>query len=336
MPYWTLSGRLLGLKPIWTDIRPGAHLALGYNFSFVNKPLTLLTYMVCVFSVCCVFPYLLHLHCIAIKASACTSRWFVILLEFDFEVAVKKGRMHQRADHLSRITSGESPTGVDDDISDTTLFRIETAPRWSAKIIEVLTTGWVSQPSLTTESIAELETCALYKLFSGRLYRLGPKGVLRICPNQDQYDELLDYMHVNIGGFHVLYKEMVRRVLLDGYWWPTLQSDAAEFVQNCSVCAQQKPIPYDPLFHVSLTPQWSSYIVQYLTNGHIDQKLTTQRKRAIEVEARDYTIIENQLYKKGKDGNLRICVCESDYLGVLTHAHSGSGGGHFSGEQLPN
>ena len=259
-------------------------------------------------------------------------RWFVILLEFDFEVAVKKGRMHQRADHLSRITSGEAPTGVDDDIPDATLFRIETAPRWSAKIIEVLTTGWVSQPSLTTESIAELETCALYKLFSGRLYRLGPEGVLRLCPNPDQYDELLDYMHVNIGGFHVSYKEMVRRVLLDGYWWPTLQSDAAEFVQNCSVCAQQKPIPYATLFHVSLTPQWSSYIVQYLTNGHTDQKLTTQRKRAIEVEARDYTIIENQLYKKGKDGNLRICVCESDYLGVLTHAHSGSGGGHFSGE----
>ena len=37
-------------------------------------------------------------------------RWFVILLEFDFEVAVKKGTMHQRADHLSRITLRESVT----------------------------------------------------------------------------------------------------------------------------------------------------------------------------------------------------------------------------------
>lgn len=62
-------------------------------------------------------------------------RWFVILLEFDFEVAVKKGRMHQRVNHLSRITSGEAPMGVDDDIPDATLFRVETAPRWSVKII---------------------------------------------------------------------------------------------------------------------------------------------------------------------------------------------------------
>ena len=28
-------------------------------------------------------------------------RWFIILLEFDFTVVVKKGKTHQRADHLS-------------------------------------------------------------------------------------------------------------------------------------------------------------------------------------------------------------------------------------------
>ena len=38
-------------------------------------------------------------------------RWFIILLEFDFTVAVKKGSTHLRADHLSTITSGEAPTG---------------------------------------------------------------------------------------------------------------------------------------------------------------------------------------------------------------------------------
>src|SRR5271156_6467063 len=68
-------------------------------------------------------------------------RWFVILLEFDFKVAVKKGIKHRRADHLSRITSGEAPTGVDDELPDATLFLIETAPRWSEPIIQVLSTG---------------------------------------------------------------------------------------------------------------------------------------------------------------------------------------------------
>ena len=39
-------------------------------------------------------------------------RWFIILLEFVFEVAVLKGLTHQRADHLSHITSGEAPIEV--------------------------------------------------------------------------------------------------------------------------------------------------------------------------------------------------------------------------------
>ena len=49
-------------------------------------------------------------------------RWFVILLEFDFTIVVKPGCSHQRADHLSHITNGEAPIGVDDDLLDATLF----------------------------------------------------------------------------------------------------------------------------------------------------------------------------------------------------------------------
>ena len=48
-------------------------------------------------------------------------RWFIILLEFDFTVVVKKGTTHQRADHLSRLMNGDAPMGVEDDLPDTTL-----------------------------------------------------------------------------------------------------------------------------------------------------------------------------------------------------------------------
>ena len=56
-------------------------------------------------------------------------RWFLILLEFDFTVVVKKGTTHQRADHLSYLTHGEPPIGVDDDLLDAYLFNIEMVPR---------------------------------------------------------------------------------------------------------------------------------------------------------------------------------------------------------------
>ena len=81
----------------------------------------------------------------------------MILLEFDFTVCVKPGRSHQRADHLSRITSGEAPVGVDDELPDAALFMIEIAPRWAEPILEVLSLGMVWQDYDSFESIARLE-----------------------------------------------------------------------------------------------------------------------------------------------------------------------------------
>ena len=57
-----------------------------------------------------------------------------------------------------------------------------------------------------------------------------------------------------------------------------------------------------------------------------------QKKKAIEVEAADYTLIGGKLFKRGKDGSLWTCVPEMDYLSILTHAHSRVAGGHFLGE----
>ena len=41
-------------------------------------------------------------------------------------------------------------------------------------------------------------------------------------------------------------------------------------------------------------------------------------------------MIGDQLYHRGKDGNLRLCVLEKKYLEILHHAHAGMLGGHFS------
>ena len=54
--------------------------------------------------------------------------WFVILLEFDFLVAIQPRSTHQQTNHLSCVMSGEALMGVEDDFPDSTLFLVETAP----------------------------------------------------------------------------------------------------------------------------------------------------------------------------------------------------------------
>ena len=60
--------------------------------------------------------------------------------------------------------------------------------------------------------------------------------------------------------------------------------------------------------------------------------MSKKRQRYLEKYAQEFSIIANQLYHRGKDGNLRICVTESEYVPVLTHAHSYASGGDFSAD----
>ena len=193
-------------------------------------------------------------------------RWFVILLEFDFTVAVKKGSTHQRADHLSRIMTGESPTGVDDDLPDATLFAIEIAPRWARTIVTFLSMGTLSSDESDTMDI--IEDSAPYQLISGRLYRMGVDGVMRICPDPDEYEDILQLVHVSFAGYHYSGLETARRARFEGYWWHNLYQDANDFVLRCPVCNWKFPPPFSPLFTIQMTPKWSHFIEEYLHQGH--------------------------------------------------------------------
>ena len=69
------------------------------------------------------------------------TRWLLILMEFDFTIAVKKGRTHVLADHMSRIPNGEKSVGVDDDLPDAPLFLVDLVPEWAEEICHYLTNG---------------------------------------------------------------------------------------------------------------------------------------------------------------------------------------------------
>lgn len=105
------------------------------------------------------------------------------------------------------------------------------------------------------------------------LSQLGLKGFLNIYPNPDQYEELLEDIHISIRGLHVLSKETMRQVLLDGYQWPILCEDAEEYIRICSVFSPHKPILHATLFQISPKANLSPYIVNYLSKVHTKEKL---------------------------------------------------------------
>ena len=55
-------------------------------------------------------------------------RWMLLFQQFEFEVVVRPGKLNVETDHLSRIDTGEEPIGVEDDLPNAHLFRIEAVP----------------------------------------------------------------------------------------------------------------------------------------------------------------------------------------------------------------
>ena len=52
-------------------------------------------------------------------------RWLLLFQEYEFEVVVRPRKLNVSPNHLSQIDTGEEPTGVEDDLPDPHLFRIE-------------------------------------------------------------------------------------------------------------------------------------------------------------------------------------------------------------------
>ena len=89
-----------------------------------------------------------------------------------------------------------------------------------------------------------------------------------------------------------------------------MRAEVHDFVHTCLECQEKPPRPHATLFQVAVAPKWSKYIVDYLEHHRLPEKVNKVRSKAIELESKDYELIANQLYKRGKDKQLWLCVTE--------------------------
>ncbi|MCO5603633.1 hypothetical protein L7F22_057784 [Adiantum nelumboides] len=127
-------------------------------------------------------------------------------------------KKHLMADHLSRITNGLAPTGIDDDLSDTSLFMVETIPEWSEKIVNFLINGF--PPKELRKDVARklIKECEPYSLIARTLYKLGKDDTLRQCAREDEHLYILQEAHMGIAGGHFSGELTARKVLQSCYW----------------------------------------------------------------------------------------------------------------------
>eukprot|EP00253_Pinus_taeda_P013143 PITA_13143 len=85
---------------------------------------------------------------------------------------------------------------------------------------------------------------------------------------------------------------------------------------------------------ISVTDSESQYadLIFYLKNGYAPSHLSYKRKRAIRLKAKNFSLVDNVLFKKNYDSILLRCLEKSEAQKMLQELHDGPAGGHFGAD----
>ena len=69
-----------------------------------------------------------------------------------------------------------------------------------------------------------------------KLYRRSFGGPYLLCLHPGKVDELLAELHERVCGGHAGGRSLAHRAMTQGFWWPRMRNDAAEYVRKCERC----------------------------------------------------------------------------------------------------
>ena len=73
-------------------------------------------------------------------------------------------------------------------------------------------------------------------MLNDKLYKRGSLQPYLRCVEEKEAKYILEEVHEGICGDHMGAKSLVRKIMRAGYFWPTMQQEATEFVRKCDSC----------------------------------------------------------------------------------------------------
>uniref|UniRef100_A0A2N9J2Z7 Uncharacterized protein n=1 Tax=Fagus sylvatica TaxID=28930 RepID=A0A2N9J2Z7_FAGSY len=160
-----------------------------------------------------------------------------LIKNFDRVNIERVGREHNgHADSLAGLASAVAP-----DFRRTVIVEVQDSPsimrsspaivcqedqKEAAKIRRDATRYWVSR--------------------EGKLYKKSYTGPYLLCVHPDVVPDLLYEIHEGVCGGHTGGRSLAHRAIGQGYWWPYMQKDAAQYVRRCEKCQLFAPAIHKP------------------------------------------------------------------------------------------
>ena len=96
-----------------------------------------------------------------------------------------------------------------------------------------------------------------FSLINGQLFKRSLDGPYLKCLTTEQGQCVLAELHEGICGNHPRGRTLAHRAYTQGYYWPTMRYDAANYVRKCYRCQRLAPVLRSPAQDlISITSPW--------------------------------------------------------------------------------
>ena len=133
--------------------------------------------------------------------------------------------------------------------------QIDQIDGWMKPLYDYLSKGIL--PTSKTEARKIKLKSVRYEIRDGILYRKSYLNPMMRCLSPYEADYALREAHEGICGSHIGYMNLVKKLTLLGYYWPTMKADAEQLVHKCERCQVHSTIPWKP--GADLTPMVSPW-----------------------------------------------------------------------------
>uniref|UniRef100_A0A2N9HKC3 RNase H type-1 domain-containing protein n=1 Tax=Fagus sylvatica TaxID=28930 RepID=A0A2N9HKC3_FAGSY len=170
---------------------------------------------------------------------------------------------HVQMEHIGRDLERSLPSVGGDIINE--VCSVDQSPSWMSPILAYLKDDILPADRKEADRIRRIAP-RYWVSKEGNLYRRSFTGPYLRCVHPDTVQNLLWEIHEGVCGGHTGGRSLAHRAIGQGYWWPYMQKDAAQYVKQCDKCQRFAPSIHQPT--ASLNPIASPWSVLPVGTGY--------------------------------------------------------------------
>jgi ribonuclease HI len=114
------------------------------------------------------------------------------------------------------------------------LEAVSIEPEWAADVINYLKEGLLPEDKVAARRVKI--QAAWFSLLGGVLYKRGYSEPLLKCLPKNEAEYVMREIHEGICGNHLGARMLAQKATRAGYYWPSINKDAARVVKYCDKC----------------------------------------------------------------------------------------------------